>query len=570
MQDKNAKIRKIIQIVTITIAIVVTVLLCLYIVRLYDEENMHSFEELVNSFGVWGGVFMFLLQVEQVVLAVIPGEPIELILGALYGTLWGTLLCIAGIVCGTALIYILVQKLGKSFVEKIIDFPKKKQFQKLKFLHDPVKRDTFMFFLMFIPGTPKDLLTYLAPFTGISLLRILMITAVGRVPSIITSTYVGSKLCSGKPSAVYHHLCRCRNHRSLAGVYVISGVNTSCQRATPQKPMGKTRVAMASGNARGSASYVEEAVIQRQRGLCDTIEQKLFCRGFSEEQRPGYYIQTFGCQQNEADSERMAGLAWMMGYRPVSTPEKAELILVNTCAIREHAEKKALSIIGGYKHVKENNPDVIIGVGGCMVTQQHRADQLKKSYPYVDFVFDTGALHLLPELIYHAMTGGRRQFVLSDTYAVTEGLPIYREKPYKAWLSIMYGCNNFCSYCIVPYVRGRERSRRPEAILEEARQLIAEGAKDITLLGQNVNSYGKDIGSVDIASLMRQICALPGDFRLRFMTSHPKDASDALIAAMAEEGKIVPPFSFAGPIRIGCSAAPNEPEIYGWGVHAYY
>lgn len=307
---------------------------------------------------------------------------------------------------------------------------------------------------------------------------------------------------------------------------------------------------MASENM--TVSYVEEAVIQRQHSLCDTIEQELFCRGFSEEQRPGYYIQTFGCQQNEADSERMAGLAWMMGYRPVSTPEKAELILVNTCAIREHAEKKALSIIGGYKHVKENNPDVIIGVGGCMVTQQYRADQLKNSYPYVDFVFDTGALHLLPELIYHAMTGGRRQFVLSDTYAVAEGLPIYREKPYKAWLSIMYGCNNFCSYCIVPYVRGRERSRRPEAILEEARQLIAEGAKDITLLGQNVNSYGKDIGSVDIASLMRQICALPGDFRLRFMTSHPKDASDALIAAMVEEEKIVPHFHL--PVQSGSDA----------------
>ena len=314
--------------------------------------------------------------------------------------------------------------------------------------------------------------------------------------------------------------------------------------------MGKTRVTMASENM--TVSYVEEAVIQRQHSLCDTIEQELFCRGFSEEQRPGYYIQTFGCQQNEADSERMAGLAWMMGYRPVSTPEKAELILVNTCAIREHAEKKALSIIGGYKHVKENNPDVIIGVGGCMVTQQYRADQLKNSYPYVDFVFDTGALHLLPELIYHAMTGGRRQFVLSDTYAVAEGLPIYREKPYKAWLSIMYGCNNFCSYCIVPYVRGRERSRRPEAILEEARQLIAEGAKDITLLGQNVNSYGKDIGSVDIASLMRQICALPGDFRLRFMTSHPKDASDALIAAMVEEEKIVPHFHL--PVQSGSDA----------------
>ena len=228
---------------------------------------------------------------------------------------------------------------------------------------------------------------------------------------------------------------------------------------------------------RTAAPHVEEATIERQRQLCETIEKELQQRGFSEENRPGYYIQTFGCQQNEADSERMAGLAWMMGYRPVSVPDAAQLILVNTCAIREHAEQKALSIIGGYKHVKEKNPDVVIGVGGCMVTQSHRANQLKNSYPYVNFSFDTGALHLLPELIYSALTGGRRQFVSSDTYAVAEGIPSHQEKPYKAWLSIMYGCNNFCSYCIVPYVRGRERSRSPEAILEEARRLIAGGAK---------------------------------------------------------------------------------------------
>ncbi|MCI8611974.1 MAG: TVP38/TMEM64 family protein [Clostridiales bacterium] len=208
MQDKNAKIRKIVQIVSLTAAIVITVLLCLYIMRLYDEENMQSFEELVQSLGVWGVVFMFLLQVVQVVLAVIPGEPVELIFGALYGTLWGTILCIAGIVCGTALIYVLVQKLGKSFVEKIID---SRQFQKLKFLKNPVKRDTFMFFLMFIPGTPKDLLTYFAPFTGISLLRILMIAAVARIPSIVTSTYVGSSFAQG-------------NHLKSIIIYAVVGV----------------------------------------------------------------------------------------------------------------------------------------------------------------------------------------------------------------------------------------------------------------------------------------------------------------------------------------------------------
>lgn len=216
MQDKNAKIRKIIQIVALTIAAVVTILLCFYIARLYDEENMQSFEELVTSFGVWGVLFMFVLQVVQVVLAVIPGEPVELLFGALYGTWWGTLLCIAGIVCGTALIYILVQKFGKSFVEKIID---SQQFQKLKFLKNPVKRDIFMFVLMFIPGTPKDLLTYFAPFTGISLLRMLFIAAAARIPSIVTSTYVGSSFAQGdhlKSIIIYAVV----GVISLAGIFV--------------------------------------------------------------------------------------------------------------------------------------------------------------------------------------------------------------------------------------------------------------------------------------------------------------------------------------------------------------
>lgn len=262
---------------------------------------------------------------------------------------------------------------------------------------------------------------------------------------------------------------------------------------------------------------------------------------------PGYFVQTFGCQQNEADSERLAGLCRMMGYRKVTVPEEAELILVNTCAVREHAEKKALSIIGSYKHIKDANPGVVIGVGGCMVTQKHRSDKLKMSYPYVSFTFDTGAIHLLPSLVYNALSGGSRKFIISEEYKITEGLPLERESKHMAWLSIMYGCNNFCSYCIVPYVRGRERSRKPDDILEEAKRLIADGAKDITLLGQNVNSYGGD--GVDIAELMHRICALDGDFQLRFMTSHPKDASDRLIEAMAAEEKIVKHFHL--PVQSG-------------------
>ncbi len=265
--------------------------------------------------------------------------------------------------------------------------------------------------------------------------------------------------------------------------------------------------------------------------------------------KPKCYIQTLGCQQNEADSERMAGLAVLMGYEITDEPEGASLIFVNTCAIREHAEKRALSLIGQYKHLKDADPSLIIGVGGCMVTQQHRTDKLKHSYPYVSFTFDTGAIHRIPELVYSAMKGKKRQFIETKEFKIAEGIPTHRKVSHTVWLSVMYGCNNFCSYCIVPYVRGRERSRTAEAVLEEAKALIAGGAKDITLLGQNVNSYGKDIGGDTFATLLRKICKLDGDFRVRFMTSHPKDASDELIEAMAEEEKIVKHFHL--PVQSG-------------------
>ncbi len=267
---------------------------------------------------------------------------------------------------------------------------------------------------------------------------------------------------------------------------------------------------------------------------------------------PLCYVQTFGCQQNEADSERIAGLASLMGYRLTTVPEEAKLILVNTCAVREHAEKKALSIIGQYKHIKDRDPGVIIGVGGCMVTQKHRAEQLKNSYPYVSFVFDTGSIHTLPTLVLSALRGEKRRFVIGESASIAEGLPTERTTPHKAWLSVMYGCNNFCSYCVVPYTRGRERSRTPEAVLDEAKRLIANGAKDITLLGQNVNSYGRDLGDVDFPMLLSKVARLPGDFRVRFMTSHPKDASDRLIEVMAEEAKIVRHFHL--PVQSGSDA----------------
>lgn len=250
------------------------------------------------------------------------------------------------------------------------------------------------------------------------------------------------------------------------------------------------------------------------------------------------FVLTFGCQQNEADSERYAGMARSMGYELTNTPELASLIIVNTCAIREHAEKKTLSIIGQYKHLKVKNPELIIAVGGCMVTQEHRQKEIKKSYPYVDIVFGTSSMHRLPELIYKRLGGGGRQFCAAEQYRVCEDIPVNRESDYRAWVSVMYGCNNFCSYCIVPYVRGRERSRHPEDIIREVKELAKAGYKDITLLGQNVNSYGKDLGTgYDFADLITELSSIPGDFKLRFMTSHPKDATRKLIDALAASDK---------------------------------
>ena len=301
-----------------------------------------------------------------------------------------------------------------------------------------------------------------------------------------------------------------------------------------------------------SENYIESSYIDNDvasyLSVAESVAEHHRKNGRVGDNAPKYFIQTFGCQQNAADSERLAGLCTAMGYAPTDTPDNADIILVNTCAVREHAEKKALSIIGNYRHIKKENPNLIIGVGGCMVTQQSRSDKLKTSYPYVSFTFDTGALQMVPVLVKNTLDGKKRSFIHSEEWKVSEGIPLTRSSSHMAWLSIMYGCNNFCSYCIVPYVRGRERSRSADAIIEEAKQLIAGGAKDITLLGQNVNSY-KGGDGVDIAELMHRICALDGDFRLRFMTSHPKDASPRLIEAMATEEKIVKHFHL--PIQSG-------------------
>ncbi len=291
-----------------------------------------------------------------------------------------------------------------------------------------------------------------------------------------------------------------------------------------------------------------DAEMDRQNEYKNKVKD-LNTEKINREGRPLFaYVQTFGCQQNEADSEKIAGMCISMGYEMCKDPGQADIIMVNTCAVREHAEKKALSIIGQYKHLKAAKPDMLIGVCGCMVTQEHRKESIKHSYPYVDFVLGTSSLHRLPELIYTKMTKGKRLYCPEEKeYLVAEGLPICRESTYRAWVSIMYGCNNFCTYCIVPYVRGRERSRRPEDIINEVRGLVKDGYKDITLLGQNVNSYGKDAKSddgdvYDFADLLSDIDRIEGDYLIRFMTSHPKDASDKLIDVMAESKHIAHQF----------------------------
>ncbi len=251
-------------------------------------------------------------------------------------------------------------------------------------------------------------------------------------------------------------------------------------------------------------------------------------------------VDTYGCQQNEADSEILRGMLLEMGYEPTTDEDLADVILLNSCAVREHAEMRILGNVGALKHGKRRKPNQVIGICGCMVQQAHMTEKVKKSFHHVDLVFGTHAVHRLPELLYRVLTDGKRIFAIEDTeHEIVEGLPVLRASKTKAWVSIMYGCNNFCSYCIVPYVRGRERSRSADVIVAEITELIENGARDITLLGQNVNSYGLDRDDgVNFSELLRRLNAIPGKFRLRFMTSHPKDASKELFETMAACEKV--------------------------------
>ena len=277
---------------------------------------------------------------------------------------------------------------------------------------------------------------------------------------------------------------------------------------------------------------IDPEQIRRQEQICAEIFDVVTADG----KRPLAMVDTYGCQQNEADSEKIRGYLAEMGYGFTQDEFQADVIVVNTCAVREHAEMRVLGNVGALNHSKKARPSQIVAVCGCMVQQEHMAEKIKKSYPVVDLVFGPHELWRFPELLQRVMRKGKRVFATEKNLgAVVEGIPQQREGKVKAWLSIMYGCNNFCTYCVVPYVRGRERSREPEQVVAEARELVAQGYKEITLLGQNVNSYGKDLDSeVDFADLIRMVNAIPGDFLIRFMTSHPKDATEKLFQTMAE------------------------------------
>ena len=253
--------------------------------------------------------------------------------------------------------------------------------------------------------------------------------------------------------------------------------------------------------------------------------------------RPLAFVHTYGCQGNVADGERISGLLEAMGFGFTQDVNEADLVLYNTCAVREHAEDRVYGNVGALKHLKRRWPDTIICLCGCMVQQEQVAERIRNSFPYVSLVFGTHVIHRLPELLYSYLTRGRRVFELSQADAtIHEDIPVHRDRGIRAWLPVMYGCNNFCTYCIVPYVRGRERSRQPEMIEREFRGIIDAGYRDVTLLGQNVNSYksGLNGDKADFAQLIRRLDGVEGDYWLRFMTSHPKDCSLELLDAMAE------------------------------------
>ena len=277
---------------------------------------------------------------------------------------------------------------------------------------------------------------------------------------------------------------------------------------------------------------------ESQREYLNLIYEVMESRKRGE--KPVAFIRTYGCQQNVADGERIKGMLSEAGFVFEDKPDNADFILFNTCAVREHAEDRIFGNVGALKNLKAKHPRTLISLCGCMMEQKHIAERIYKSFPYVGLVFGTHALHQFPELLYRSITTGKRVYLRdNDDSLVHEGVPIKRDGSVKGWLPIMYGCDNFCTYCIVPYVRGRERSREKDIILSEAHEMIDSGYKDITLLGQNVNSYGKNLkNGVSFAKLIREIDDIEGDYWLRFMTSHPKDCTRELIDTIAQSKHI--------------------------------
>lgn len=276
------------------------------------------------------------------------------------------------------------------------------------------------------------------------------------------------------------------------------------------------------------------------------------CRGLGEGKFA--FIQTFGCQMNEHDSEVMAAMLEKMGYEPTEDSSKADIIIVNTCCVRETAENKVFGLIGRLRKLKEANPEMIIAVGGCMSQQEGMGKRIRERFPHVDIVFGTHNIKRLPELIAQVLEKRERVVeVWSSAPEVLEDIPERKVSGVRAWVCIMYGCNNFCTYCIVPYVRGRERSRDPLDIIGEVKSLVAQGVKEVTLLGQNVNSYGRDLRQdVDFADLLLMLEDIEGLQRVRFMTSHPRDFTDKLIETLSRTKKVCEHIHL--PVQAGSSA----------------
>jgi tRNA-2-methylthio-N6-dimethylallyladenosine synthase len=256
--------------------------------------------------------------------------------------------------------------------------------------------------------------------------------------------------------------------------------------------------------------------------------------------RKTYHILTYGCQMNEHDSEKISGMLTSIGYEETDDEKSADLVIFNTCLIRENAELKVFGKLGEVKGLKRNKPDMLVAVCGCMMQKQEIREKLLKKFSFVDIIFGTNTIHELPLLIYNVEINKRKSMgIVDNTESIYENMPKQRKFKYKALVNITYGCNNFCTYCVVPYVRGREKSREPDEIIDEIKTLAEDGCKEVTLLGQNVNSYGSNLDKrVTFAELLYEINKIEGIERIRFMTSHPKDLTDDLIKAIKECDKV--------------------------------